>query len=562
MGATPATGTFTVTSFGEVRPAGWHLIVSIGSGSSRVVALGERADLVIGRHPSCAVMIEHEGVSRRHARVVRRDEHITVEDLGSHNGTLVNGSPITGARRLAAGDVIAVGPATAMLAIASAARTSRHVATIDELEDRLEAEVDRASRYHRPLALAMVRVEGAPELADAFVDGVLAGLRRIDLIAEYGPNEFVLVLPETDAGGARTVVERGGVATPGVKVSAGFATFPESGSHAAALIGGARDDLAGTRPRLAPRPAPVGEDVVAIDPQMKYVFELAARAAASPITVLITGETGVGKEVVAEAIHRLGVRRGPLIKLNCAALPEQLVESELFGHEKGAFTGAVAAKAGYFEAAGGGTLFLDEIGELPPAAQVKLLRAVEQRRIVRVGGTREMAVDVRLVCATNRDLEVEVARGRFRQDLMFRIGAFVIPVPPLRDRRIEIAVLAMRFVRELADRRVPAIAPEAREALEGYDWPGNVRELRNIVERALVLSGGERIELAHLPDRLHGAAQPAVDVRQRVADVERDAVVAALQATGGNQTQAARVLGVTRFALIRLMQKHQLRRPR
>jgi DNA-binding NtrC family response regulator len=311
-----------------------------------------------------------------------------------------------------------------------------------------------------------------------------------------------------------------------------------------------------------------GRRVVIADPLMKQVFELAKRVAASPITVLVVGETGVGKEVVAEAVHRLSPRAsGPYVRLNCASLSESLDEAELFGHEKGAFTGAIGTKSGFFEAASGGTLFLDEIGELPPSTQVKLLRVLEQRRIVRVGGTAEVAIDVRLVCATHRDLLAEVKRGRFREDLYFRISAFAIPVPPLRDRRGEIPLLAGQFASELSAElgdHIATVGQDALAVLAAYDWPGNVRELRNVIERAVVMSGRGRIEPHHLPDkvRARSEARPAgpLDVRHRVAAVEREAVVAALETNRGNQTQAARHLGISRFALIRLMEKHDLKR--
>jgi two-component system response regulator HydG len=284
--------------------------------------------------------------------------------------------------------------------------------------------------------------------------------------------------------------------------------------------------------------------------------------------VLIAGETGTGKEVVAEAIHRMSLRAGAaFVRLNCAALTETLVESELFGHEKSAFTGATAMKRGFFEAATGGTLFLDEVGELPLATQVKLLRVLESWRIVRVGGTTEIPVDVRLVCATNRDLETEVQRGRFREDLFFRIAAFVIPVPPLRDRKSEIAPLAAHFAHEIAsDLRQPSVGftPEAVDALQQASWPGNVRELRNVVERAVVLSEGTKIGREHLPEHVLEHVRPTphdgLDVRQRVASVERETVLSALDAAEGNQTQAAKKLGISRFALIRLMAKHDIKR--
>jgi DNA-binding NtrC family response regulator len=567
--------TTTTFSVFEEAPAAstWYVVVSVGGASSRVVPIPDGAELVFGRQPSCGVVIDHDGVSRRHARVMRRRNEITVEDLESRNGTLVNGTAISGVRRLAAGDALAIGPATAVIATTTTSRASRQVATISELEDRLDIEVDRAVRYRRPLGLVMLRLDGPTDRVLAHIDALLGQLRRMDLLAEYGPDELGILLPEAGPEAVAAVAARACAVGHELTAAAGSATLPEDAGHAGELISVARDRLRGARTpsrRRMDSQHDLGSDVVAVDPLMKQVFQLAARASASPITVLVVGETGVGKEVVADAIHRLGPRgKGPLVRLNCASLPESLVESELFGHEKGAFTGAIGAKLGFFEAASGGTLFLDEVGELPVATQAKLLRALEQRKITRVGGTKEIAVDVRLVCATNRDLEAEVQRGRFRADLFFRISAFVIPVPPLRDRRMEIAPLATRFTRdlslELGD--TPAtIGPEALEALRAYEWPGNVRELRNVIERALVLSGGGKIEPHHLPDRICETA-PSVpsslgrpyNVRQRVAEVERDAVAAALESTGGNQTQAARKLGISRFALIRLMEKHDLK---
>ncbi len=533
--------------------------------------VAEGAEIVLGRAATSDVVLDHDGISRRHAAVRRRGDGLLVTDLGSTNGTLVNNAAITAPRRVSAGDVITLGPATAIVATSSAARKARQVATATELEDRLEGEVDRASRYKRPLGLVMLRLEGTTEQVYAHVEGLLRQLRRMDLVAEYGTEELAIVLPEASPDAVAVVAKRACAVSAGLVAASGAATFPEDGAHAGELISVARERLRGARTsgraRTVP-PKPPPDDIVVVDPLMKQVFQLAARAASSPITVLIAGETGAGKEVVAEALHRLGQRaKGPFVRLNCAALPEALVESELFGHEKGAFTGAIGQKTGYFQAAAGGTLFLDEIGELPPGTQAKLLRVLEQRKITRVGGTKEIAVDVRLVCATNRDLDLEVKRGRFRADLYFRISAFVIPVPPLRDRRTEIGPLASRFARELSAElgdRIAAIGPDAFDALKAYDWPGNVRELRNVIERAVVLSGGGKIELSHLPDRIReGAPRPVVggpvDVRQKVAEVERDAVVAALEATAGNQTQAARRLGVSRFALIRLMDKHGLK---
>ncbi|HEY0477168.1 MAG TPA: sigma 54-interacting transcriptional regulator [Kofleriaceae bacterium] len=563
------------------QPGGsWYLIVALeDERNTRVVPLEDGTELVFGRSAGAGIVIEHEAVSRRHTAIRRRGEVVVVEDLGSRNGTTINGTLITGVRRAAAGDVIGVGPIAAVVARSSASR-GRQLATITELEDRLAMEVDRALRYQRPLGVVMLRLEGPGDAVLAHADRLLHELRRIDLVAEYGPDELALVLPESNAAGIAVVAERAAAAKD-VTVRCGTASFPEDGSNAGALIGAARERLRGARTAQAgpaatgtpvpDRPLRLPHRMVVVDPLMKQVFKLAERAAQVPISVLVVGETGTGKEVVAEAIHRLSPRAGaPFVRLNCAALAETLVESELFGHEKSAFTGATAMKRGFFEAATGGTLFLDEIGELPLGTQVKLLRVLEQWRIVRVGGTTEIPVDVRLVCATNRDLETEVARGRFREDLFFRIAAFVIPVPPLRDRRSEIAPLAAHFAHEIAtDLRQPAVGftPEALDALQQASWPGNVRELRNVIERAVVLSEGLRIGREHLPEQVLQQARAtahdahdALDVRQRVASVERETVVAALDAAEGNQTQAARKLGISRFALIRLMAKHDIKR--
>jgi len=571
--------TATHAAFIDPTPTStWYLVVSsVTTVSSRVVRLMDDSEVFIGRVAACDISIDHEAVSRRHCVIRRRGDQISVEDLRSRNGTLVNGAAIDQARRLTAGDVITIGPLTAVLATSTAARNSRQVATISELEDRLDSEVDRAHRYHRPLALVMARFYGATDAITMHVERLGGHLRRMDLLAEYSADEIAIVLPEADRAAAEVVASRVAQAG-GLKVHVGIAAFPADGASPGELVSAARERLRGIR---ASKPsnetaghsvvAALGRNVVIADPQMKQVFELAKRVAASHITVLVVGETGAGKEVVAEAVHRFSPRdSGPYVRLNCAALPESLVEAELFGHEKGAFTGAVGTKSGFFEVASGGTLFLDEVGELPASTQAKLLRVLEHRRIVRVGGTAEISVDVRLICATNRDLEVEVRRGRFREDLYFRISAFVIPVPPLRDRRGEIPMLAAQFARELATELGYAsgsVTEEALAILSAHDWPGNVRELRNVIERAVVMSGSGKIEPDHLPDRVRerasrGGAAPALgplDVRQRVAVVERDAVVQALEANKGNQTQAARQLGISRFALIRLMEKHELK---
>ena len=315
-----------------------------------------------------------------------------------------------------------------------------------------------------------------------------------------------------------------------------------------------------------------GAEFVVADEAMVKVFQVVRRLARTETTVLVLGETGSGKEVVSEQIHRAGPRaKGPFVRLNCASIPEALLESELFGHEKAAFTGADRRKIGYLEAAQRGTLLLDEIGELPLAMQAKLLRAVETRRVVRVGGTQEIELDVRLVCATHRNLQAEVAAGRFRQDLYYRISTFVLRVPPLRERRAEIALLAHRFARVVAERMgepAPTITPAAMLALAAYAWPGNVRELRNAVEHAIVLAEAGVLDVEHLPAAVLGGEAPAESapasvlsgaMPSRVAELEKQSIEDALEAESGNQTRAAKRLGISRRALIYKLEKYKLR---
>jgi two-component system response regulator AtoC len=302
--------------------------------------------------------------------------------------------------------------------------------------------------------------------------------------------------------------------------------------------------------------------VIAADPATRALHAQATRAAASPISVLVLGETGTGKEVMARLVHRLSPRAaGPFVGVNCAALSASLLESELFGHEKGAFTGAVEARAGLFEAADRGTLFLDEVGELPPTAQVKLLRVLEERSVLRVGARVARSVDFRLVSATNRDLEAEVAAGAFRQDLFFRLNGFTLTLAPLRERTSEIAVLARAFLKQAAPRygraEVPGISAEAIAALERHAWPGNLRELRNVIERALVLCDGEAVLPAHLPEKIAGApGLPAA--RQH----ERRRILDALELCAGNQSRAAKMLGISRRTLVTRLDELDIVRPR
>jgi two-component system nitrogen regulation response regulator NtrX len=296
--------------------------------------------------------------------------------------------------------------------------------------------------------------------------------------------------------------------------------------------------------------------------------ETIARVAPVPSTVLIQGESGTGKELVARELHRLGPNPGgPFVAINCAALPDQLVESELFGHERGAFTGAVTQRKGAFETAAGGTLFLDEIGDLPAPAQAKLLRALEQREIQRVGATKPIKVELRVVAATNRDLDAETRRGAFREDLLYRLNVHLIEVPPLRERREDIPFLAERFLEEICRRFgvLPRkLSGEARELLVSYDWKrNNVRELRNTVERMVVSTDGETIRAEHVPPVIRGEA-PADTLQtfqELKADAERKIILAALERHDWHVTRTAEALDLADHAsLLKIMRRLGLRR--
>jgi len=286
---------------------------------------------------------------------------------------------------------------------------------------------------------------------------------------------------------------------------------------------------------------------------MQEVARLVREVAPTEATVLIGGESGTGKELLARYIHLAsGRRNGPFVTVNCAAIPETLLESELFGHERGAFTGAIATRPGKFEAAAGGTIMLDEIGEMVAPMQAKLLRVIQERTFQRVGGNRELHADARVVAATNRDLAKDVTAGRFREDLFYRLNVFPVTLPPLRDRRDALDELAHYFVRQHAigmSRQVPRLTAAALKVLRNYDWPGNVRELRNALERAVILARKE-ITVAELPDLLQPDSKGSGGERDgSLQSAEREAIVAALQASDGNRRLAAERLGISRRTL-------------
>src|SRR5216683_2386679 len=437
---------------------------------------------------------------------------------------------------------------------------------------------------------ALLRIACDPSCPSAAIEEILANsIRLVDVIAVGGPSDYEVMLVDTPVEDLKLVVSRleTQLAERGGKPRIGIAVYPRDGRSADALLARANGELAPRQPSAEPAPS---------SGAMQDLYSMVERIAWSDISVLIFGETGVGKERLAEAVHKNSRRASmPFLRLNCAALTETLLESELFGHEKGSFTGAQSAKAGLLESANGGTVFLDEVGDMPMTTQVKLLRVIEERKVRRVGALKPLPIDVRFVAATNRDLELEVQRGSFRKDLFFRLNGISFVIPPLRERVGEIEGLAGRLIGESCRRmgraKEPELSPEVLALLQQYPWPGNIRELRNAIERAVLLCTGDRLELAHLPAEkmsshfaarrtLHAPASPPgppaplappalrgaplvpAELREQLAEAERQRIVEALSRCAGNQTEAAQALGISRRTLVKRLAAFNIPRPR
>jgi two-component system, NtrC family, response regulator AtoC len=552
------------------------LLVLQGESSSRFALPGSGV-VLIGRDAEADLRLGDDSVSRRHARLVLQAGEARLIDLGSHNGTLVNGQRVDGARALVSGDVVTIGTATLVLHTAARPLPARRLLDAEALRERLGLEVQRALRHGRPLTVVSLVPPSPDAHRDALEAACAAEPGGIEAAGWLDAGHLVLLLPEVsgepgeDALGEH--VEALAAACPGARL--GWAVCPTDGCDADTLVAAARgaaQDATPGQPASAASSAThltLGERTVLLaEPAMVQLYALVRRLAPSELPVLIHGETGVGKENAAFAVHHWSRRAsGPFVTVNCAALPEGLVESELFGHDKGAFTGATTAKAGIFESAQGGTVFLDEVGELPLTVQARFLRALESRRITRVGEVRERPIDVRLVAATHRDLMAEVAAGRFRQDLYFRLGAATVLLPPLRERPREVPLLARAFLTracEALGREPLVLAPETLALLARQPWPGNVRELRNLMDYAAAAVTGGVLEARHLPERPRGgaplspapaASPPAEPVRgpspstfqplaEEIRELERRRMLEALEAAEGVQTRAAALIGM------------------
>ncbi|MEP6865050.1 MAG: sigma 54-interacting transcriptional regulator [Deltaproteobacteria bacterium] len=531
--------------------------------------------LEIGRSPSCELVIPHASVSRRHAMLSLSP--LAIIDAGSRNGTRVHGRAVANdaPTAITIGDAIQVGEVTIVIQSLPLSFDSKPIMSErDGLLPPVDAECARSARTGSPFAVVQLATEGG---GSKQVLGLLRGLlRTTDIVIADGDGGFQIVLVET--GGSHVSIAATRItelfARHGITAQLGVAQYPQDGVIAEQLIAHAYEQIA-----RGPDP-----EVNAMD----GVRDLVRQIATGDLSVLILGETGVGKELYAEMIHRLSPRAArPFVKLNCSALVESLIESELFGHERGAFTGATSAHPGLLETGDGGTIFLDEIGELPLGVQAKLLRVLEERVVRRIGATTGRKVDARFVFATNRPLGEEVDAGRFRRDLYYRINGVTVALPPLRERRSEIVPLARAFARESRPGEAIAIGAELIAALEHHSWPGNIRELRNTIGRAMLLSSGGTIRPRHLvldPERdsqpdlrvrdtrptmpalASGSAPPVRPSNQSLAsalaDVERLRILEVLQQCAGNQSRAARILGISRTTLQARLDAYGLPRPR
>ncbi|MEP7122300.1 MAG: sigma 54-interacting transcriptional regulator [Byssovorax sp.] len=544
-----------------------------------VVSLVPGAAVVVGREAPADVVVADRCLSRSHARfTLIAAEAVAVEDLGSTNGTRIGGERVERAS-IKPGDQVMLGTiAVAVHVFTGDDATPRGLEGHDAFVAGVDAEIARARFFRRPLAVLMIRaMDGDLASFPRWCVRVRQLLRPVDRIGLYGAAMIEVLLPEATPEEA-LALGRSLVAAADDEpfLGCGIASFPGSGASAEALLSAALEvvvSASASDPLRAAASAALrtvepearsssrdDDELLVASPAMRALAETAARVARSSIPVLLQGETGSGKELVARRIHAEGPRRGrPLVCVNCGAIPAQLVESTLFGHERGAFTGALQQHKGVFEAADGGTVLLDEVGELPAAAQAALLRVLETKRITRVGSTREIEVDVRVIAATHRDLEAMSEAGAFRLDLYYRLGAIILAVPPLRERREEIARLAQRFLaraEKAAGRGSMRLDPDALALLDRYAWPGNVRELRNAIERAVVIADGDTLTPRDLPARIGArAAKPTTaaapadpahtgSLKERMERFERDTLVAALRETAGNQTEAAALLSL------------------
>jgi two-component system, NtrC family, response regulator AtoC len=536
--------------------------------------------VVIGRADGCDLVLRNPLVSREHA-VLHLGETLEIEDLGSANGTSLGSRRLEPRTRvpLARGQVVFMGAVALTVQDGQdAVAEPPQMVSQEALEQHLQALAGARHPATKGVGIVRARTSGAlrPEYVTLLVAQALEPEDRLAVAVGAG---FHLVLPRSSAAKITATITRiqDRLRDWDVTIDAQhrFVAVAENGP----------DDLLAAAAALfvAPETITLARGTVVVSsPAMRHLFQLVDRVAPGDISVLVTGETGAGKDVIASAIHECSPRRArPFLRINCASLSPTLLESELFGHEAGAFTGARGAKPGLLETARGGTVFLDEVGEMPLAIQAKILHALESREVTRVGGLVARPIDVRFVAATNRELEQAVSEGTFRRDLYFRLNGLTLAVPPLRERRSEIALLVRLFIhnacRQLA-RTEPVVTATALVALEGHAWPGNVRELKNVIDRALLLCpadeigvedlsfGGRAVAAATSPSPVGtaaGTATAAAALRPPAdgVEVQRARILVALEACAGNQSRAAEMLRMPRRTLVKRLAAYDIPRP-
>jgi len=592
------------------------LLVKNGAGEEVVLPI-DSGLVRIGRDPACDVALDDRTVSREHAVLHRRGGMWYVHDVGSRNRVTVNGVPVASSL-LNGGDEIRLGAVTLVFLEegeerpappreqAEAGTEVTHIISLAPAAIGVAAE-DQRLNHLLTLGELATTVKTVPALCDgvaASLQGMLGADRVIPILCDdsdrwrpylssrrtFGADTRGLGIQHSlieqacregpvaartsgkDGGSIACVPLRVGVRNLGVlycERNGGRDEFGDEDLRYLLPVGfgmglmiealRARQNLA-SRTRSLTRQLAEHYEMVGESESMKTVYQFIHRVAPTDAGVFICGESGTGKEMVARAIHRHSRRStGPLEIVNCAAVPAGLVESELFGHVKGAFTGAVADRSGRFELADGGTLFLDEVGQLPLECQAKLLRVLEESRVRRIGDTEDRAVDVRLIAATNRDPQEAVADRELRADLFYRLDRLRVVLPPLRERQGDSALLAEHFRRHFAEqckRPAEGFGPEALDVFAGYPWPGNVRELRNVVERMVILAEGALLGPELIPERIRATARDRVRGPQPLSEVEKDHIAHVLAETGGNKKRAAELLGIDRSTLYARLKKH------
>jgi len=554
----------------------------------RIAPLHPGGMVVVGRTlPADVVFPDESLLSGRHASFTADDRGVVVEDLGSRAGTWIGTNRIDGRRRLGDGEAATLGAVTAWFHATDAPIPAPQMLSGHEtFEVMVRAEIDRSRTFHHPLAVVVVRgVEHGTDVVPSWTALVREHLRIVDSVALFAPDEVEILLPEAPRSYAMSVAQAM-VAdlAPRGRVVCGIVVGPSPRATADTFVAAAHEaalEATGRGPIVEheasePVPRVVSDEApVVLDPAMVEIYEQIDAIAPSLLPVLIDGESGTGKEVVARAIHARSLRAGtPLRIIDCGAYAPTLIESELFGHERGSFTGAYNRTIGPFEDARGGTVFLDEIGNMPIGAQAKLLRVLDRGIVQRVGSTAEIRVDVRVIAATNSDLDVAAANGSFRSDLLFRLKAVRLRLPPLRERPRELRALVDRFLAEAnarAQKAVRHIDPEALAKLLAWQWPGNVRELKQEMERMVVIAPGDTLTVALLAKEIRDST-PSIPPRRREERIaeslslgdrtqayEMSLIRAALGASGDNQVRASRLLRMSRRTLVDKMRRYGIR---